>query len=556
MTYAARATRYARDVVDGKRLVGRLVRLACERHLKWLADPDLPYRWDKGAVGRVCGFIELLPHVKGKWATRHERIRLEDWQCFIVGVPFGWLRRDTGKRVFRRSYIEVARKNAKSTITAAIGLYMLTSDGETGAEIYSGAGTEKQAWEVFGPARLMAKGTPELLDDSGMEVNAKNLNVLETASKFEPVIGNPGDGPSPTFSITDEYHEHKTDGQYDTFVTGMGAREQPMAWVITTSGTDTAGPCYALRSEVVAMLEGTIPNDQLFGIVYSVDEDTDWTTREALEMANPNMGVSVFEDYLLAQQRDAVNNPRKQSTFKTKHLDVWVTAASPFFNLEKWLRLGDTSLDMADFSSEPVWIGMDLAAKIDLCAVLNLFEREEDDVKHFYVFTRFYIPEDRIEDPKLRHYRQWVTEGHLLTTPGNITDYDYIEDTILDDAEEFRVVQLGFDPWHATQIATHLMDGGIDCVEVPQTARNLSDPMQWIQALIEDGRIHHNGNPVMSWMVGNVTAQIDRNENVFPRKEQEQSKIDGMTALIIAKNRYLAQVETESIYETRELIVV
>lgn len=555
MTYADRATEYAQDVVGGRILACRYVKLACQRHLDWLDAGK--YVWDVEAVNEICGYLELLPHVKGKWAANHERIKLENWQCFIIGVPFGWKWGD-GKRVFRRSYIEVSRKNAKSTLTAGLALYMLTSDGETGAEVYSGAGSEKQAWEVFGPARLMAKNTPELLEAFGVEVHAKNMSILATNSKFEPVIGKPGDGASPSFSITDEYHEHNTDEQYDTFVTGMGAREQPMAWVITTSGSDTSSPCYALRTEVVAMLEGTIPNDTLFGSIYTIDEDTDWTSPEALAMANPNMGVSVFEEYLLTQQRDAVNNPRKQSTFKTKHLDVWVTAASPFFNLEKWNRLGDDSLKIEDFGSEPCWVGVDLGAKIDLTASVAVFHREVEGVAHLYAFPALYIPEDRLETPEMKHYSGWHKGGHLISTPGNITDYDYIEADLLKAAEAHRIVQLGFDPWHATQLATHLMDQGVECVEVPMTARNLSDATKWVGALIEDGRIHHNGNLALNWMIGNVVCQIDRNDNVFPKKEkgQEDKKIDGAIALIIAVGRWLEQVETESIYETRGLIVI
>lgn len=556
MRYSERAERYAQDVVAGRIQACLYVRLACQRHLDDLAAQklsDVPYRFDPDAADLVCAFVEELPHIKGDWAKRNERIHLEDWQCFVVAVPFGWKRKADGLRRYRRVYIEVPRKNAKSTLTAGLGLYMLTMDGEHGAEVYSGAGTEKQAWEVFGPAREMAKRSPDLLDFADLEVHAKNLSILQLASKFEPVIGKPGDGASPTFSITDEYHEHKTDEQYDTMLTGMGSRRQPMSWVITTAGTDTAGPCYRLRSEVVASLQGTIPNEQLWGIVYTIDADDDWTSEDALRKANPNYDVSVFGEYLRSQQLIAINNPEKQSTFQTKHLDVWVTAASPYFNLEKWKRLGDPTLSAEDFVGEPCWIGLDLAAKLDLTVDGKLFRREEADGReHFYWFPRFYLPEERASDPTLAHYGGWVERGYIEATPGNITHYDYIEDNVKADAERFRIVQLGFDPWNASQIANHLMEHGIECVEVPQTAKNLSDPMKWVQALIEDGRIHHDGNPVMTWCIGNVTAQMDRNDNVFPRKEQPHNKIDGVVALILAKGRAIDTEEVGSIYESGE----
>ncbi len=540
MTYAERANQYAEDVRDGKVPACLLVKLACARHLADIVasvGDDYLYRFDHAAANKVCGFVELMPHIKGKWAARHEKIRLENWQCFMIAVPFGWLRKADGFRRFRRVYVEVPRKNAKSTVTAALGNYMFAFDDEHGAEVYSGAGSEKQAWEVFGPARLMAMGTPAFMKKFGVDANAKNLSITATASKFEAIIGKPGDGGSPSFSITDEYHEHATAEQYDTMVTGMGAREQPMAWVITTAGSDTAGPCYALRAELVDVLEGKVTNDEMFGLVYGIDDGDDWSDPSIVQKANPNLGVSVFGDYLLSQQRDAVNEPRKQSTFKTKHLNVWVTAASPFFNSEQWSRLGDESLSREDFAGEACYKGLDLASKLDLSASVDVFERTVGDVQHYYVFAKCYCPEERTRAPENRHYAGWATEGHLITTPGNVTDYDYIERSLIEDAEVFRIVSLGFDPWHGTQLATHLTAEGIECVEVPQTAKNLSDPMKWIQALIVDGRIHHDGNPVMAWGIGNVTAQVDRNDNVFPRKEKAANKIDPAVALIIAMSR-------------------
>ena len=557
-THADRAESYAKDVVAGRVLACELVKRACKRHLSDLksqAKRAFPYRFDPAKTNKVCGFLELLPHVKGQWARDKERIRLEDWQCFAFGVPFGWLRKKDGLRRYRRVYIEVPRKNAKSTATAGLGLYMFAADGEAGAEVYSGAGSEKQAWEVFGPARLMAKGTPELRDHFGIEVGAKNLHIMGNASKFEPIIGKPGDGASPSFSITDEYHEHVTEEQYDTMVTGMGSREQPMAWVITTAGSSIEGPCYALRSEVVSMLTGTVPNDELWGLVYTIDEGMDWTTPEALRMANPNLGVSVREDYLLAQQRDAINNPRKQSTFKTKHLNVWVTAASPFFNHEQWVRLGDSTLKEADFAGQPCWIGLDLAAKLDLAAVVKVFrrdiERQGVTEPHYYAFGRFYLPETRAEDPAVKHYAEWHKTGALITTMGNVTDYDAIEDDLRRDAELFRIVKVGFDPWGATQLVAHLMADGIPCMEVPQTVKHVSDPMKWVEALIVDGRLHHQGNPLFGWAMANVTAQEDRNGNVFPRKEHVDKKIDPAVALIMAIGFAQSEDDGRSVYEGR-----
>lgn len=558
MTYAERAERYARDVVAGRVLACRLVKLACRRHLDDLKQSkrkDFPYTFDAAKTNRLCGFLELLPHVKGAWARRSERIRLEDWQCFVYGTPFGWLRKSNNLRRFRRVYVEVPRKNAKSTATAGLGLYMLTEDGEHGAEVYSGAGSEKQAWEVFGPARTMAKNTPALQDAYGLEVNAKSLTVPSNGSKFEPIIGKPGDGASPSFSITDEYHEHPTDEQYDTMVTGMGSREQPIAWVITTAGADIAGPCYALRDEVVKMLEGTIPNDELFGIVFTIDAEDDWTSEAALRKANPNLGVSVYEDYLRSQQRDAINNTRKQSTFKTKHLNVWVHARDPWMNMEAWKKCGDADLTESLFQGQRCWVGLDLSSKLDLTAAVKVFRREEDGEFHYYAFPRFYLPEDRAMEPECQHYQGWVHSGHLIATDGNVIDYATIEDDLRADAGEFEVVELAFDPWGATQLSQNLAADGLTVVEVPQNTRHLSEPMKEIEALVIAGRFHHPAHPVFDWCMSNVKAKEDANENIFPRKENRASKIDGAVALINAMARAIAGGEAEeSVYATRGII--
>lgn len=552
--YVAAARSYARDVVAGRIPACRFVRLACERHLDGLRRQrrrDYPYRLDSAAATKVCKFVELLPHTKGQWAARNERLRLEPWQAFVYVNVFGWLRKRDDLRRYRRVYLEVPRKNTKSTISAAGGLYMLAADGEHGAEVYSGATTEKQAWEVFRPARLMALQTPEFVEAFGVQVGAKNLHIPTNASRFEPLIGKPGDGASPSCAIIDEYHEHATDEQHNTMRTGMGARQQPLLWVITTAGSDTSGPCYALRQEVVQVLEGKVENDELFGAIWTLDEEDDWTSEAALRKANPNYDVSVSGEFLRQQQKDAVNDPRKQADFKTKHLNIWVTAASPYFNAEKWARLANPELHPAQFKGEPCFAGLDLASKLDLTAAVRAFRREVDGAAHYYVFGRFYAPAERTKGAELRHYAEWAVRGHLTATPGNVTDYGVVEADLLADHEASPVTSVGFDPYNATYLATRLMDAGLPVVEVPQTVAHLSEPMKEVQALIEDGRIHHDGNPCLAWMIGNVTAQLDRNENVFPRKERPENKIDGAVALIVAMSRAMATPEAPagSIYD-------
>lgn len=560
--FVALARDYAKDVVAGRIIAGSLVRMACQRHLEGLKQrrsKAYPYKLDATAATKVCRFVELMPHVKGDWARRKERIHLEPWQAFILVNVFGWKRKRDGLRRFRRVYVEVPRKNAKSTLTAGVANYMFVGDDEHGAEVYSGATTEKQAWEVFGPARLMAKGNPDFLEQYGVQVGAKNLHIEATGSKFEPIIGKPGDGASPSFSVTDEYHEHPTSEQYDTMLTGMGARSHPIAWAITTAGSDTAGPCYALRSQAIDTLEGKVELDDLFSYIATIDEADDWTTPDALRKANPNLGVSVSEEFLRTAQLRAIADPREQATFKTKHLNVWVTAASPYFNALTWKQLEDRTLAAEQFASEECWVSVDLASTQDITSKVNLFRRTVDGVLHYYVLPAFYVPKAAAEKPEQRHYAAWVKQGHMSLASGvydAMMDYAFVEDDVISDATRFSVREVIYDKWDATSSVNRIAGaiGAHRLVDFPMNVEHLSPAMKVLRGLIDSGRIHHNGNPVLSWMMGNVTAQVDRNDNVFPRKERPDRKIDGAVALMMAIGREQRAVETKSVYESRGIL--
>ncbi len=554
--FAAIATQYARDVVDGRIPACKWHQLACQRHLKDLAKAEAgawPYVWNPELTDtegkqyrpadRICRFAQMMPHIKGDWAARRQLIQLEPWQVFILASIFGWVHKDTGKRRFRQADLYVPRKNAKSTLASVIGNFMLAVDGEFGAEVYSGATSQDQAMEVFRPAALMARATPRFLQRFGVLVNASNLAVIETNSKFEPVIGKPGDGASPSCAIVDEYHEHKTPELYETMQTGMGARSQPLMLVITTAGTDISGPCYLHQVELQKILEGVMENEQRFGIVFGIDEGDDWTDPAVLVKANPNYGVSVDAEFLKTQQRDAIADPRKQNVFKTKHLNVWVAAASPWVNLYHLQQGGDPSLTLESFQGEECIAGLDLASKQDIASRAMIFERMVDGERHFYAITRNYVPEAAVEKPENAHYQAWVHAGHLIATPGNMIDLEHIQEDLLADSHIVVVKEVAKEPWGGHQLGANLQAEGFTVVDIPQQVKYLSDPMKEIAALVDAGRFHHDGNPAFVWMMSNVEVKEDRNENVFPRKSRASNKIDAAIATIVAMNRALAAVE-------------
>ncbi|USD68127.1 terminase TerL endonuclease subunit [Vibrio sp. SCSIO 43136] len=556
------AAKYARDIVNGRIPACEYVRMSCQRHLDDLAkskDKAYPYRFNKEKAEKVCRFIQLLVHTKGEWAKKplaDRRIKLEPWQIFIHACIYGWERKKDKTRRFRIAYIEVPRKNGKSIIAAGNGIWGFGPDREYGAEVYCGATTEKQAWEVFKPAKLMVKALPDLRERFGIEVMAKKM-MLDDGSVFEPIIGDPGDGSSPHIAIVDEYHEHDGPELFDTMITGMGARAQPLALVITTSGSNIMGPCKDLHDDVVKMLNGSITDDELFGIIYTIDKTDDWRDPAALIKANPNIGVSVKYDYLVAQQQRAIRNPRYTNIFKTKHLDVWVNASSAFFNLEHWKACEDRDLRIEDFAGIPAWFSLDLASKLDVCSFIQLFARWEDDGQlHYYCFSRHYLPEETIFDKEQKNdklYQQWVeTEwpnsggGALKQTDGAEIDFGEIGDEVLELAEEHTVREVPHDPWNCAQLAQDLIEEGLLAIKIPQNVAHLSPGMKELEAAMKAGRFHHDGNPVLTWMISNVVSKADANENHFPRKDKKEQKIDGAVALIMAVYRAMTNEGEEA----------
>ncbi|TCG08370.1 terminase [Paraburkholderia steynii] len=538
------ASRYARDVIAGKVPAGKYVRGACARHLGDLEksrDKSYSFVFDAAAGERACAFIEKLPHTKGKWARMGERLVLSGWQCFIVACTFGWKRRKNDMRRFRELYAEIPRKNGKSQLGAGIGLYMLIADGEYGAEIYSGATTEKQAWEVFGPARQMMQRTPGLIKAAGVEVWAKSIAIPSDGSRFEPIIGKPGDGSSPSCALIDEFHEHDTPDLLDTMQTGMGAREQPLTCIITTAGYNLAGPCYGKHSESKKVLDGLIENDELFAIIFSIDEEDDWASPTSLQKANPNFDISVDADFLMAQQRRATMNPIEQNRFKTKHLNVWCSARNAWMNMQQWQFCADASLTLDEFEGTECVFVLDLASKNDICAFVQVFKRQLNGADHYYAFGRYYLPSDAIEENKTNQalYRKWVIQGYLIPLEGAEIDFDVIREDVRAMATRFDVQEVAYDPWRATQLAHQLAKDGATVVEYRQTVQNMSPAMKEVMAAVKAGRFHHDGNPCLNWMVSNVVAKEDAKENIYPRKDRPEQKIDGPVAIMMGVGRLM-----------------
>lgn len=526
--------RYARDVLSGRIPACSLVKKACERQLDDLDryEDGKRFIYDAEAGDRICWFIEHLTHVKGELAGKE--IKLEPWQVFILHTVFSW-KTTEGIRRFRRVYIEVPRGNGKSSLSSGVALYCLCGDREPGAEVYSFATTRDQAKIVFGDAKEMARQNPKLKRAFDLQVLATSLYVPKTNSYFQAksAEGSTLDGLNTHLAVIDELHAHKTRAVYDVVETSLGKRRNSLMWVITTAGFDTAGICYEVRSFVKQILNKEAQDESQFGIIYGLDEGDDWTSEEALQKANPNWGVSVRPEIITSLQAKAIARPSAANNFKTKHLDVWCSAASSWMDMPAW-NMCRRSIALSDFEGFDCYMGLDLGAKNDLTAKVLVFPVEENGRLNYYVFGTYYAPRAALLKSGNSQYDGWETLGYLKATEGAVTDFNQIEADILEDCSRFRVKSVAYAPWQATQLATRLSDNDVPMVEYRNTVQNMSDPMKWLEALVQDKRLIHEGDPALTWMMGNVVAKRDFKDNVFPRKEVYENKIDGAVALIMA----------------------
>lgn len=537
------ALAYARAVVAGDVPACKWTRLACQRQLNDLereSGNGWPWRFDAERAARPCEFVELLPHIKGKWAREGRLIELEPWQCFIITTVFGWVHAETGLRRYREGYVEVPRKNAKSTLSSGLALYMLTADGEHGAEVYSAATTRDQARIVFDDAKAMAQRTPDLRTWLGVAILQHSITVAYTSSKFAPLAaeGSTLDGLNVHFAVIDELHAHKTRAVYDVIDTARGAREQSLLWNITTAGTDRSGICYERRTHVTKVLEGVIEDPAMFGVIYTIDDGDDPFQPSSWAKANPNWGKSVLRDDMEASARKAEAMPSALNNFLTKRLNVWVSGESPWMDMRAWDRCADVSLQQLDrFHGAKAWIGLDLAQKKDFAALAIVFD--VDGVWH--VCTRLYLNELAIQESGNAHLSGWARQGYVQVTDGDITDFDVVAEDLRGLCRNFDVQEIAFDPALSMYFAGKLIEEGLPLVEIAQRAMFFTPPLIQVENLVLEKKLRHDGNPVMTWMVSNLVVKVSKfNELRQPTKERPENKIDGPIAMLMALGRALA----------------
>lgn len=514
------------------------------------------YWFDSGAADRVVLFFErYLRHIKGQWAG--QPFVLHDWQRDQIIRPlFGWKRPD-GTRRYRTAYIEVPRKNGKSTLSAGIALYLLYGDREPGAEVYSAAGDRDQAAIVFDAAKQMVEVSRALSKRGDVYKRTIVYPKLRSFYKVLSADVPTKHGLNAHGIIFDELHVQRTRDLYDTMTTSTGSRRQPVTVLITTAGVDQTSICYEMHDYADKVIRGVIADDTFLGLIYAAEKTEDWQDPTTWAKANPGLGLTVSEDYLATEARKAAEIPAYQNTFRRLHLNQWTQQVDRWIDLTLW----DTqaaSVPEDALAGRTCYGGLDLASVSDLVAWVMVFPRE-DDIEAIDVLARFWCPEAKLHDTTNRYrdqYQAWARAGYLKTTPGDAIDYAFVRKQILEDGSRFRIVDLNVDRlFQAHQLSMELISEGMKVVGMGMGFLSMAAPMKEFERLLLSQKVHHGGNPVLRWMADNVAVKQDPAGNLKPDKAASQGKIDGIVALVESIDR-AQRHRIGSVYDRRGLTIV
>jgi phage terminase large subunit-like protein len=516
-----------------------------------ITDEGGQFWFDERAAGIAVAFFEkLLRHSKGEWAG--EPFKLQKWQRDEIIRPlFGWKRKSDGTRRFRRAYIEIPRKNGKSSLSSGIALFLLFADGEAGCEVYSAAADRDQAGIVFEEAKKMVEQSPELSKRSQVFKRAIVTNeggtyrVLSADAFTKHGLNAHG-------IVFDELHAQQSRELWDVLNTSTGARRQPMMVMITTAGYDRESICWEQHEYARQVIEGIIQDDEYFAVIYAADEKEDWQDPEVWARANPGLGVTVKRDYLEAEARRAAASPAYQNTFRRLHLNQWTQQDTRWLDMAAWEACG-SPFDAALLKGAMCYGGLDLASTSDLASFVLTFPNEAGEGELFTWLPFFWIPEENMLERSRKDrvpYEVWVRQGLIRATEGNMIDYGVIVRDIELLGEMYNIREIAFDRWGAFQVSQQLEGAGFTMVGFGQGFQSMSPPTKELMRLVMDGKLRHGGHPVLRWMADNMVVSTDPAGNVKPNKQKSREKIDGIVAGIMGLDRAMRR-EGMSVYETR-----
>lgn len=498
----------------------------------------VPYRFDARAADRVIDFFHMfLRH--GKDPFHGQPFKLEVWQIRMLRTLFGWKHPD-GTRRYRKMFLFIPRKNGKTTLAAGIALYMLTADGTFGAEVYVAACDREQAKQTFDESASMVAQSPEL--SSMLQVWKSSIVAPETMSKFVVLTGGAGGkhGRNATCVIVDELHAHKDRAMLDVLTTSMGTRLQPLTVITTTAGSDQHGVGFEQYSYARKVRDGIHVDPRFLAVMFEAPRDADWKDPKVWRAVNPNLGVSVREDWFREQFEHAERVPGFENTFKTLHLNMWVSQETRWLPMDAWVKCAGPDRTLAWWKSlrcRKCYAGVDLAATQDLNAIVGVFP---DGSEGYDVIARYFVPEGTLERRTKNDgvpYLEWAREGWVEATPGEASDQQAMRRALQEWHAMYQLVDIAVDRWEASRLIAELESDGLNAFEVNMSIKQMTAPSKELERVLIERRMRHGGHPVLAWNADNVALQVDDLGNYRPSKKKSAERIDGIVALILGLSR-------------------
>jgi len=514
---------------------------------------DNTFYFDEKAADRVEFFIENhIRHLKGEKGGTN--FKLEPFQKKIVRDLFGWKYRTTELRRFRTAYICLPRKNGKSTLISAIALYMLLADGEPSAECYVAAGDRQQAGIIFEVASGMVRADKQLVNN--LQVFKNSIIHEKSNSSFKAISSEASSkyGYNASFICMDEFFVQKDSSLWDALTTSVGSRRQPLTIAITTAGYNRESVCYKTEDYGRKVSEGIIKDESFYYIKYDCPLDIDWTSEDALRLANPGLESGVVKlDYLKREQEKAIKLPSYENTFRMLHLNQWMSSASKWLSDQQWMECDKAPVRLEDYRGMTAYAGLDLASVRDISAFVLIIP--EDD--RFTIIPYFFAPKDTAFVRSRRDqvdYIGWSKEDLIELTEGDVTDYNYIKKRIKEVAEIVNIKEIAYDRWNSSQLVIDLVNDGLPMIPFGQGFASLSAPTKELEKLILGKQLNHGGNKVLRWMASNVAVKSDPAGNIKFDKSKATEKIDGMVSLVMAIGSYMNDDSEESSYDDRGIV--
>ena len=495
--------------------------------------------FDESEAQRAVDFFEgFLQHSKGEFAGKP--FLLEGWQSKIIREIFGSRRAD-GTRQYRTVYIEIPRKNGKSTLCAGLALFLTFADGEAGAEVYSAAADTQQAHIVFDEAKNMVLRAPALskrakpyrrsiiYQKAGLPMGRYMVLSADADTKH---------GFNASGIVIDELHAQPNRELFDVLNTSTGSRRQPLSISITTAGWDRNSICWELHEYAERVAAGLIDDPSFYGAIWKADESEDWTDPDVWAKANPNLGVSVKLDYLERECARAKESPAYENTFRRLFLNQWTEQETRWLSMAVWDACAAAFCE-EDLAGRVCYGGLDLSARYDLTAFDLVFPPMRAGEKYRTLCWKW-LPQAemrrRIQRDRVP-YDAWGKQGHIEFTPGEAVDYGFVMSKIKALSKRFRFKQVAYDRWGASVLREELERGGFEMIEFGQGIQSMSPPMKELLTMCLEGRFEHNGDPVLRWAASSMVAKQDAAGNIKPVKpdrQQSANRIDPMVALIMA----------------------